>query len=425
MGASASVPAVTESVSIAGAGREIPAGDPKRSEVAVPPRNEGGRECSGRVLLLDGSPLSDCRIVAVDSAMSSSLSSVDGAKQPGQLASTVTGLDGSFVLRFELDTALNVDLAFRILHFASGGIPQLDTVYRLSNSRDIVHRLPVGRLVVKTISSDGAPIANALVWLQPLPGEGRLGTSSKEGECSFILTSSTLYDIRAYQGALRVGASACNRSFDPEQRRDVRLELLPMDRGQLRVRIVDQNDQPVPRFALRIRWHGELVRHVTDADLGGSSVVTGLPETEVSIDLDRCYSNVPSMYFLPKQANRRWATPNPSPTEELLFRVTVFARLRFDVKREDGSSKEELAVFVRGEKEGPQGKWRRVGVEQYHTEGSTASTAIQGDGLWFSEPLEPGMIEVEIRKEGPGSPVFAGWVQLIAGTATERVLRLR
>jgi hypothetical protein len=94
------------------------------------------------------------------------------------------------------------------------------------------------------------------------------------------------------------------------------------------------------------------------------------------------------------------------------------------VQRERGDSDAELAVFVRGEKEGAQGEWLRVSVEQYHAEGSSSSVSIQGDGIWFSEPLEPGMIEVEIRKGSSRSPVFADWVQLIAGTATERLLRL-
>ncbi|MCU0865837.1 MAG: hypothetical protein MUC36_18800 [Planctomycetes bacterium] len=281
--ASATDYAEVDSIADASSSRE-----PKRIEVASQLGDDVVRECSGQVLLLDGSPLSDCRIIAVDSTAAHPQSFEDGVMHPGQLASTTTGPGGSFVLRFERGVSLQAEVAFRIFHFARGEIPQLDTVYYLGRSRDIVHRLPASRLVVKTISIDGAPIPEALIWLQPQGGQGRLGKSSKDGQCVFTLKRSTLFDVSAYQDALRVGAASNNQRFDPEQRRDVYLQLLPMDRGQIRVRIVDQNDQPVSRFALRIGWHGELLRHVTDVDLGGSSVVTGLPETEVSVELDRC-----------------------------------------------------------------------------------------------------------------------------------------
>lgn len=398
-----------------------------RTEVAIAGSDVTILGCAGHVLLLDDSPLAGCEIVAIDAAAHMSTGDLLAeAGAPFRLASTTTASDGSFDLRFGRAITVASEPSFRILHLAGNGIPQQEATYRLNDyrERDLVHRLPAGRVGVRTTLSDGTPVSGAIVCFEPLASTSQFGISSSGGMFNFFATNATQFAVHAYQGELRVGGSVYGLEFDPRRRCEQLIELAPMERGALRVRVLDQHGQPVQRFGLRLRWRGRLIRNVTDTDVAAGSLVTGLPETEISVELDSCYTRSPAMYSVPKRSQRLLITPTASAMDELVFRVNVQSRLRIDVDLGPGEPEEVVAVFIRSAEVGPQGDWRRVGVEQFRDDGSTASTIIQTGGSWFSEPLDPGLVEVEIRSERSGAKVFHDWVQLIAGDSAVRALRL-
>lgn len=397
---------------------------PRESARTSVPVTEGAApayHAAGRAVLLDGSPVANCTLWAIDaSAEAPSLDELRSGvpSHKGILAKVRTDADGGFDLAFAATTS--PDQLFRIWHLLDG-VPQADTVYRLATARQLEHRLPTGRIAIETSNSDGVAVADVLIWLRCADGSQRVGQTTGAGRCEFFLASPQNLDVLAYQSEHRIGAKVGSVAFDPYRRYVLQLQLQAMDTGSVRVEVVDQAGHPVPRFALRVRLSGRSIRLVSSEELRGGCL-TGLPEAEVAIQLVRPYSVEPVLYEPPEQVERRLVAPDGSATPIVRFAVKLMSRLCFDLAAEGAPP--QLSVHVRRSAATGAAEWRAVEVEQYLEKGATDSDTIRSAGRWFTKPLEPGYYELEVRRADSDEPVFREWVDLMIGATVVRKLEI-
>lgn len=173
-------------------------------------------------------------------------------------------------------------------------------------------------------------MADVLVWFRSTDGELLTGQTGAGGRCEFLQATARTFDLLAYHRERRAGVRLNRLGFDPHVGVVERLVLQPMNSGALRVEVTDQAGKPVSDFALRVRLWGRSIRLARSDELL-DDCLTGLPETEVAIQIERPYSRDPALYEPPKQVERRIVTPDSRATPTLKFRIRLMSRLCFDV----------------------------------------------------------------------------------------------
>jgi hypothetical protein len=330
--------------------------------------------------------------------------------------------DGSGGLRCEEDGAARLDRPFRLHHLGDAAIPQDDTVYLPGSVGTIVHRLPAGRIIVKTLDRDGTPVGGVTVRVERDSGTALTGWTSTDGAAVFYMTSRCVFGVRAYQRERRLGARAEAYAFDPRDPAFVHLTLEPMDSGMVRVRVVDQEGRRVERFALRFRDHGQLVQYVMNSTLWRGEYVVGLPEMELDVRLDHMFAGAPGMYVGSKDDLKR-ITPNAAGTAELSFQVSLGARVAFDIHGwREGADRLQLRVCRRTPE--TESAWHNIGVWQFTDEGVSSAVGIGGDGRWYTDLIEPGTVRVEVRSPDRPEPLFDQWLELAPGEVPVRTVRV-
>jgi hypothetical protein len=367
----------------------------------------------GRVELLDGSPISNCKLLIVDARVGgwSNATNLRGADlPPGVLAKVVTDAEGAFSVRRD---ALGGG-PFKVLHLGADAIPQNWSVHGADTDGPFVHRLPAGRLVVRASDAAGRAVAAAQVQVVLRPGGALRLVTSERGTAICYVKQPADFEVFVYQRDRGIGASASGR-LDPRQLREVPVTLAPMDRGMVAVSVTDGGGNPVAPFSLRLRHRGMLIRHVKSSELYQSRFVQGLPELELEVRLDRSYSGGPVMYSVSGKAKQR-VTPDPLGQAAVSFTVTLGARIAFDLSGPKAGSR-SLEVWRYRDVDRVDGHdgWHRLDVWQFRADGATSSIRLRKEGRWFTGLIEPGETRIQVRGPEPEDIVFDRWMSLGGG----------